>query len=172
MDGWRVDLRGVPCGLRPCRVQNPFRMRDCRERPCVVPRRVKSTCGLIHMWAEICPPHQSLNATNCLQFSSPQKGKPFCKSPFVLRNKTMSGDQYARLTRRLRRRVRANYKDEPQRKIILVMFALRKKGFPLGGSWRRRRLMRGDKSVLFRLFRSLSLIPHTAEFPDPPKGGS
>ena len=118
------------------------------------------------------PPHQSLNATNCLQFSSPQKGKPFCKSPFVLRNKTMSGDQYARLTRRLRRRVRANYKDEPQRKIILVMVALRKKGFPLGGSWRRRRLMRGDKSVLFRLFRSLSLIPHTAEFPDPPKGGS
>ena len=84
----------------------------------------------------------------------------------------MSGDQYARLTRRLRRRVRANYKDEPQRKIILVMVALRKKGFPLGGSWRRRRLMRGDKSVLFRLFRSLSLIPHTAEFPDPPKGGS
>ena len=172
MDGWRVDLRGAPCGLRPCRVQNPFRMRDCRERPCVVPRRVKSTCGLIHMWAEIYPPSSVAERDKLLAVFFLPKGEAFFKSPFVLRNKTMSGDKYARLIRRLRRRMRAIDKDEAQRKIILVMFALRKKGFPLGGSWRRRRRMRGDKSVLFRLFLSLSLIPHTAEFPDPPKGGS
>ena len=172
MDGWRVDLRGAPCGLRPCRVQNPFRMRDCRERPCVVPRRVKSTCGLIHMWAEIYPPSSVAERDKLLAvFFPPKRGSLFQESFRT----TQQDDEWrpiCRLIRRLRRRMRANYKDEPQRKIILVMFALRKKGFPLGGSWRRRRLMRGDKSVLFRLFRSLSLIPHTAEFPDPPKGGS
>ena len=50
-----------------------------------------------------------------------------------------------------------NYKDEPQRKIILVMFALHKKGFPLGGSWRRRRLMRGDQFALAQCLQSLVL---------------
>ena len=166
MDGWRVDLRGAPCGLRPCRVQNSFRMRDCRERPVC-----RSTLGEKHLRTYSYVGRNLSPLISRLRRQLPPKGKPFCKSPFVLRNKTINGDKYARLIRRLRRRMRANYKDKPQRKIILVMFALRKKGFPLGGSWRRRRLMRGDKSVLFRLFRP-SPITHTAESPILPKGGS
>ena len=40
----------------------------------------------------------------------------------------------------------ANREDNPRFKIIFAMFARRKEGFPSGGSWRRRRLMRGDKT--------------------------
>ena len=84
------------------------------------------------MWAEIYPPSSVAERDKLLAVFFLTKGEAFFKSPFVLRNKTMSGDKYARLIRRLRRRMRATYKDEPQRKIILVMVALRKKGFPLG----------------------------------------
>ena len=53
---------------------------------------------------------------------------------------------------RRRRRMRADRKGKPQHKMIFAisamfttfaMFAQRKEGFPSGGSWRRRRLMRG-----------------------------
>ena len=40
------------------------------------------------------------------------------------------------------------------------MFARRKKASPRGGSWRRRRLMRGDQSPLTQRLQSLALPPH------------
>lgn len=36
-------MRGVPFGLRPCRVRKPLRMSVVGNDPCVVPVRVKDT---------------------------------------------------------------------------------------------------------------------------------
>ena len=45
-------------------------------------------------------------------------------------------------------------------KVIFAMYARRKKGFPSGGSWRRRRLMRGDQSAPAQHLQNLT-PPHT-----------
>ena len=64
--------------------------------------------------------------------------------------------------------MRADRKGKPQHKMIFAisamfttfaMFAQRKEGFPSGGSWRRRRLMRGDQSPLTKRLQSLALPP-------------
>ena len=96
--------------------------------PCVVPFQLNVTCRSVLCYGRrrLIPPHQSLSR----QLSP--KGKPFCESLFALHDKMM----------------RADRKGKPQCKAIFTMFAQRTEGFPSGGSWRRRRLMRGDKSAL------------------------
>ena len=44
--------------------------------------------------------------------------------------------------------MRASYESNQRFKAIFTLFAQCKEGFPLGGNWRHRRLMRGDKSAL------------------------
>ena len=96
--------------------------------PCVVPFQLKVTCRSVLCYGRrrLIPPHQSLSR------QLPPEGKPFCESLFALHDKMM----------------RADRKGKPQCKAIFTMFAQRTEGFPSGGSWRRRRLMRGDKSAL------------------------
>ena len=79
------------------------------------------------LWGmQIYPPSSVAYATNCLQFSSHPKGKPFCKIPFALHDKA----------------TRANRKGKPQHKMIFAisamfttsaMFAQCKEAFPFEG---------------------------------------
>ena len=107
--------------------------------PCVVPFQLKVTCRSVLCYGRRrwIPPHQSLSR------QLPPKGKPFCESLFALHDKMM----------------RADRKGKPQCKAIFTMFAQRTEGFPSGGSWRRRRLMRGDQSALMRGIPSKRLPP-------------
>ena len=88
-------------------------------------------------------------ATNCLQLSS-TKGKPFCKTSLALHNKA---------TRRKHEVLLATYLSAIYSlfKVVFAMYARRKEGFPSGGSWRRRRLMRGDQSPPAQRLQSLTL---------------
>ena len=107
--------------------------------------------------------------------SSPPKGKPFCKSLFVLHDKAISKSIYTRLHPSP---AAANClqssppqgeafltlcnhsKQEFEKSVELHCHGKRKalrKGFPLGGSWRRRRLMRGDQFALAQCLQSLVL---------------
>ncbi len=79
-------LRGAPFGLRPCRVRNLLEWKIVGNDPCVVPVRGKDTFP----WVQIYPPHQSLTR------QLPPKGKPFCKSLFVLQDKAISESFYTR----------------------------------------------------------------------------
>ena len=98
--------------------------------------------GKIHSYGEFrfIPPHQSLTR------QLPPEGKPFYKISFVLHNKE-------------------NHKAKPQFKVILAMFALRKKGFPLGGELSRKRLMRGDQSPPTQRLQKLTLLHQTGAKP-------
>ena len=89
---------------------------------------------------EIDPPSSVAYATNCLQFSSPE-GKSFCKASFALHNKA-TGRKYEVVVTIYLSAIYSLVK------VVFAMYARRKEGFPSGGSWRRRRLMRGDQSPL------------------------
>ena len=89
---------------------------------------------------QIDPPSSVAYATNCLQLSS-TKGKPFCKTSLALHNKA-TGRKHEVLLATYLSAIYSLFK------VVFAMYARRKEGFPSGGSWRRRRLMRGDQSPL------------------------
>ena len=118
-----------------CLVSSPLPDRNGRKL-------VDDWGGTIYFYGEcrFISPHQSLTRQTACSFLPPE-GKPFCKIPFALHDKA----------------TRANRKGKPQLKDIFdissmyptfAVFAQCKEGFPSGGSWRRRRLMRGDQSPL------------------------
>ena len=85
-------MRGAPFGLRPCKARKPLKIRDVGNDPCVVPLRLKD----IFLWGRrFIPSHQSLTRQTACSFL-PLRGKPFCKRPFALHDKVISGNLYTR----------------------------------------------------------------------------
>ena len=77
-------------------IRNPSKARRCRERPmCRSASGEKILADLFLCERRFIPPHQSLTRQTACSFL-PTQGEAFCKSPFALHNKAMSGSNIVR----------------------------------------------------------------------------